>query len=73
MARETVESPMPGKITEIKVKVGAVVKEDDELMILEAMKMENPICAPISGKVVELNVAVNGLVATGQVLAIIEK
>ncbi len=36
MARETVESPMPGKIIEIKVKVGAVVKEDDELMILEA-------------------------------------
>ncbi len=73
MARETVESPMPGKITEIKIKVGAVVKEDDELMILEAMKMENPICAPISGKVVELNVAVNGMVATGQVLAVIEK
>jgi acetyl-CoA carboxylase biotin carboxyl carrier protein len=73
MARETVESPMPGKITEIKIKVGASVKEDDELMILEAMKMENPICAPISGKVVELNVAVNGMVATGQVLAVIEK
>jgi biotin carboxyl carrier protein len=73
MARETVESPMPGKITEVKVKVGASVKEDDELMILEAMKMENPIVAPISGKVVELNVAVNAMVATGQVLAVIEK
>jgi len=73
MARETVASPMPGKITQVKIKVGDSVKEDDELMILEAMKMENPIVAPISGKVIELNVAVNAMVATGQVLAVIEK
>jgi glutaconyl-CoA/methylmalonyl-CoA decarboxylase subunit gamma len=72
MARESVESPMPGKIVSIKVKVGDSVKEDDELCILEAMKMENPIVAPISGKVVELNVAVNATVSTGQVLAVIQ-
>jgi glutaconyl-CoA/methylmalonyl-CoA decarboxylase subunit gamma len=72
MARENVESPMPGKIVSLKVKVGDSVKEDDELCILEAMKMENPIVAPISGKVVELNVAVNATVATGQVLAVIQ-
>ena len=73
MARESVESPMPGKITQISVKVGDSVKEDDEIMVLEAMKMENPILAPISGKVVELNVALNAMVATGHVLAVIEK
>ena len=73
MARESVESPMPGKITQVIVKVGDSVKEDDELMTLEAMKMENPIVAPVSGKVVELNVAVNSMVATGQILAVIEK
>ena len=73
MARENVVAPMPGKIIEVKVKVGSAVKEDDELMVLEAMKMENPIVAPISGKVVELNVAVNAMVATGQLLAVIEK
>ena len=73
MSRETVAAPMPGKITEIKVKAGDSVKEDDELMTLEAMKMQNPIVAPISGKVVEMNVALNAMVATGQVLAVIEK
>jgi biotin carboxyl carrier protein len=72
MARETIESPMPGKIISVKVKVGDAVKEDDEIMILEAMKMENPIVAPISGKVVELNVTVNASVATGQALAVIQ-
>jgi biotin carboxyl carrier protein len=73
MAREIVESPMPGKIIQIKVKVGDAVKEDDEIMVLEAMKMENPIVSPISGKVVEVGVAVNAQVASGQMLAIIEK
>ena len=73
MARESVESPMPGKITQISVKVGDSVKEDDEIMVLEAMKMENPIMAPISGKVVEISIALNAMVATGQVLAVIEK
>jgi biotin carboxyl carrier protein len=72
MAREIIESPMPGKIISVKVKVGDIIKEDDELMILEAMKMENPIVSPISGKVVELNVSENTTVATGQALAIIQ-
>jgi glutaconyl-CoA/methylmalonyl-CoA decarboxylase subunit gamma len=72
MAREIVESPMPGKILSLKIKAGDMVKEDNELMILEAMKMENPIVAPISGKIVELNITVNAVVATGQVLAVIQ-
>ena len=42
---EEVLAPMPGSIIEIMVNVGDEVKEDDELLILEAMKMENPICA----------------------------
>jgi biotin carboxyl carrier protein len=73
MSRENVESPMPGKIIQINIKVGDAVKEDDEIMTLEAMKMQNPLCAPISGKVIELNVTLNAMVATGQVLAVIEK
>ena len=72
MARETVEAPLPGKIISIAVKVGDTVKEEDEICILEAMKMENPIVAPVSGKVVEVNVAPNQMVETGQVLAVIE-
>jgi glutaconyl-CoA/methylmalonyl-CoA decarboxylase subunit gamma len=72
MAKEIVEAPMPGKILSVKVKAGDMVKEDDELCILEAMKMENPIVAPVSGKVVEMRVAANAMVETGQVIAVIE-
>ncbi|MCL4125038.1 UNVERIFIED_CONTAM: hypothetical protein GTU68_001507 [Idotea baltica] len=40
---------MPGLILEVKVKIGQEVKEDDPLLILEAMKMENVITSPRDG------------------------
>jgi len=42
-------APMPGLILEIGVKVGQHIKENDSLLILEAMKMENNITSPIDG------------------------
>jgi glutaconyl-CoA/methylmalonyl-CoA decarboxylase subunit gamma len=72
MAKETIEAPMPGKILTVKVKVGDSVKADDEICILEAMKMENPIVSSISGKVTEICVTPNTMVETGQILAVIQ-
>lgn len=63
---------MPGTIIEILVSVGDEVDEDQEVMILESMKMENPVYPPCSGKVAEIKVAVDDKVATDQVLMIIE-
>lgn len=70
MATEVL-APMPGKILEVKVKVGDAVKEDDELLILEAMKMENPIYAPENGTVTEISVSAGQNVETDQVLIIL--
>jgi acetyl-CoA carboxylase biotin carboxyl carrier protein len=47
-------APMGGKIIDVKVKVGDVVSENDEVIILEAMKMELPIVATASGRVNEI-------------------
>jgi acetyl-CoA carboxylase biotin carboxyl carrier protein len=47
-------APMGGKIIDVKVKVGDVVNENDEVIILEAMKMELPIVATASGRVSEI-------------------
>jgi biotin carboxyl carrier protein len=69
---EMIEAPMPGKIVEIKVKAGDTVKEDDELLVLEAMKMENLIYAPAGGTVKEIKVAAGQNVDTGQVMLVIE-
>jgi len=65
-------APMPGNILEIIVNVGDAVQEDDELLILEAMKMENPICAPAAGTVKEIKIKAKDVVETDQVLVIIE-
>jgi len=62
---------MPGKILEVLVKVGDQVKEDDEVIMLEAMKMENPIYAPAGGTVKEIKVKANDSVETEQVMMII--
>ena len=67
-----VVAQMPGTIIEILVKVGDAVDEDTEVMILESMKMENPVYPPGDGTVKEIKVAVGDKVDTDQVLMIIE-
>ena len=67
-----VKAPMPGKILEVLVKVGDQVKEDDEVIMLEAMKMENPIYAPAGGTVKEIKVKANDSVDTEQLMMVIE-
>ncbi len=69
---QSVTAPMVGKIVDIKVKVGDRVQEDDEIAILEAMKMEMPIVAPISGVIKEIRVSVGQTCEADAVLAIIE-
>jgi glutaconyl-CoA/methylmalonyl-CoA decarboxylase subunit gamma len=68
---EVLASPMPGKITSIKVKPGQTVKEGDLILMLEAMKMENEILCGRTGAVKEIRVTENAYVDTGDVLAII--
>ena len=65
---ETVVSPMPGTILDVKVKAGDKVEEGQVLMILEAMKMENEIMAPKSGTVAAVNVSSGAAVQSGDVL-----
>lgn len=68
---ETVVSPMPGTIFDIKVAVGDTVSQGDVLLILEAMKMENEIMAPTGGKVLSINTNKGASVNSGDVLVVI--
>jgi len=65
-------APMPGKIIDVLVSVGDKVSEDDELLILEAMKMENPVYATADGVVKEIKVKKDDTVDSDQLLIIIE-
>ena len=64
-------SPVAGKIQEVNIKVGQMVTEDDEVFIIEAMKMENAIFGE-PGVVKEILVKVDDQVEEDQVLAIVE-
>ena len=70
MAQE-VRAPLAGNILEILVEAGAKVEEDDDLLIIEALKMENTIAAPCGGTVTEIRVKKGEKVEEDAVLLII--
>ena len=55
---DNLSAPMPGRITQVMVGEGTVVRSGALLMVLEAMKMEHNIIAPSNGKVEKLNFSV---------------
>ena len=70
--RAEVLAPMPGTIVDILASEGTSVEEDQDLLVLEAMKMENPIAAPAAGKVKSIKVKVGEKVSADQLLMEIE-
>ena len=67
-AGESVEAPMPGKVIRINKHVGDAVASGDEVLVLEAMKMGNPIMAPCDGKITGMPVSEGQSVQGGDVL-----
>lgn len=49
--------PMPGKVIEVRVKVGDHVEKGQVLLVLEAMKMRNELPSPVRGRVIEVAVS----------------
>lgn len=64
-------SPIAGKVWKILVAVGDKVEMDDELIILEALKMETPVYSEESGTVAEIKVKEGDAVNEGDTLVII--
>lgn len=67
-----VKSQISGTVWQVLVEVGQAVSEDEDLIILESMKMEIPVTAPRDGKVAEILVAPNQPVQDGAVLIRLE-
>ncbi|MBD1224262.1 acetyl-CoA carboxylase biotin carboxyl carrier protein subunit [Virgibacillus halodenitrificans] len=63
---------MAGNVWKIVVAEGDQVEEDQDVVILESMKMEIPIAAEEAGTIKELKVAEGDFVNEGDVLAIVE-
>ncbi|WP_417291200.1 biotin/lipoyl-containing protein [Corallibacter sp.] len=63
-----IKAPMPGLILDISVSQGQEVKENDTLLILEAMKMENVLTSPRDGVIKTISVAKGDAVDKNQLL-----
>ncbi len=65
-------APMPGKVVDLKVKVGDKVSKGDPVVILEAMKMEHQVNAPEAGKVREIYIKKEQQLDNGALLMIVD-
>ena len=66
-------APLDGKIFQLKVKPGDAVEEEEEILVIEAMKMETPVFVPCDGIVEKVNVKEGDDVTENDVLAVIDK
>jgi 3-methylcrotonyl-CoA carboxylase alpha subunit len=66
------ETPMPGRVVKVSVAPGQVVGKGDEVLIVEAMKMENVLRAPRDGRVLRVTARVGEMVNPGTVLVELE-
>jgi 3-methylcrotonyl-CoA carboxylase alpha subunit len=62
------EAPMPGRVSAVKTAPGRRVRKGEELVVVEAMKMENALRAPRDGTVRAVHAAVGDMVAPGRPL-----
>lgn len=60
-----------GRICQTPVQVGGTVADGDDVVVVEAMKMEIPVPSPASGTITSLLVKLDEIVAEGQAIAIV--
>ncbi len=63
-----IQSFIPGTVVEVLVKTGDTVKEGDDIVILDAMKMKNRLKSHVEGRVIAVNVRPGDRVTKGAVL-----
>ncbi|MGE5236116.1 MAG: biotin/lipoyl-containing protein [Acidobacteriota bacterium] len=68
---QELRAPIPGKVVSVAVSPGQAVHRGQALLVLEAMKMENQICAETEGTVDAVLVTPGTAVEGGQVLVVL--
>ena len=69
---EEILAPLAGKVIELNIEEGQSVEEDEEILIIEAMKMETPIFAPCDGKIGSISIKAGDEVEEDDLIATIE-
>jgi propionyl-CoA carboxylase alpha chain len=73
VAEGSARAPMPGAVVRVAVAVGDTVRVGQELVVLEAMKMEHSISAATSGRIAEVHVTEGDQVESGRILVVVEE
>ncbi len=68
----TIAADIPGLVLEVKVSEGQKVHQGEPVIVVEAMKMQNELCAGVTGTVTAVPVAPGQTVNPGDVLVVIE-
>ncbi|WP_369724468.1 acetyl-CoA carboxylase biotin carboxyl carrier protein subunit [Bradyrhizobium sp. LLZ17] len=71
MPKIKIVTEVAGRICATPVQVGGTVADGDEIVFVEAMKMEIPVPSPAAGTLKSLLVKLDDIVAEGQAIAIV--
>jgi pyruvate carboxylase len=72
LSSKHVAAPMPGKVLEVRIQVGASIKKGDTLLVTEAMKMEYAVTAKSDGEIVRILVNKEDFIEEGDLLVELE-
>jgi len=67
-----IKSEITGKIWKVEAKIGQAVEAEEQIVVIESMKMEIPVLAPSKGTISEIRVAEGEDVLEGQVVAVMD-
>ncbi|AOY59277.1 MULTISPECIES: acetyl-CoA carboxylase biotin carboxyl carrier protein subunit [Desulfococcus] len=70
---QDITAPLAGKIVRLSMEVGMKVEEDDEALVIEAMKMETPVFIPCNGTITAVKVKAGDTVEEDDVLGVVEE
>lgn len=72
MPEVKVTTDIAGRVCTIAANVGSTLGEGDDIILVEAMKMEIPVAAPAAGTLKSILIKVDDMIAEGQLVAVIE-
>jgi acetyl-CoA carboxylase biotin carboxyl carrier protein len=72
MSEIKILTEVTGRVCAIPAAVGAVVSDGDDIVLVEAMKMEIPVPTTAGGKIKSILVKIDDIVEEGQAVAIVE-
>ena len=72
MPEINIVTEVAGRVCALPVEIGGTVGDGDDIVFVEAMKMEIPVASPATGKLKSILIKIDDVVAEGQAIAIVE-